>query len=476
MRTKIKNLVNRYKNVPLPVKASFIYLCVSILQKGLGFITSPIYTRLLDSVEYGRVSVYFSMEQLIGTVAMFSLHAGCFDIGMQEYKEDRDNFVFSTLVLSNVITLICGAILFATYPLLGNYIGISTPLLVAMFCGFFFSPAFTFWTRRERFEYHYKMPGVLTVVGAIVSSVAAVWCIVELPKYRVEARIIGAFIPMLLIYVYFWWYLARKAKFKVNYQYCKFAFLFNLPLIPHYLSAYVLSSSDRLMIAYLTGESEAAYYSLAYTVVAIITIVWSAINSSLVPFVLDKYEKKEYKKVSDTVLPILTIFAGLCLFVILIAPEIIMVLGPEEYYQAIYVIPPVIGGAFFQLLYAIFTNVLYYMKKPSYVMYASISTAVLNIILNAIFIPMFGYIAAGYTTLVCYIFQAVIDYIVSRKLVGQNIYDMKYLSLLSLGVVIFSVSANILYISNVLRYICIGIIVIACMIKRKKLISMLLRK
>lgn len=473
---KIKKLYETYKNLPLPVKASVIYLIVSIIQKGLGFITNPIYTRLMSPTEFGQVSVYFSMEALIGTVAMFSLQAGCFDIGMQDYKEDRDNFVFSTLILSNIVTIITGIAIFVLYPWIGEYIGVSKKLLCVMFVGFLFSQAFVFWTRRERFEYHYKLPGILTVVSAVVSSLIAMVCIIYMPNNRVEARVIGAFIPMLILYIYFWIKIAHKVKFKINLKYCKFAFLFNLPLIPHYFSAYILNSSDRLMIANLQGEDKAAFYSTAYTLTALITIVWTAINSSIVPYVLEKYEKKEYKQVSNTMMPILTLFAVLCLFSTLIAPEIMYILGPEEYQQAVYIIPPIVGGAFFQLLYSVFTNVIYYMKKPVYVMIGSITTAILNIVLNMIFIPMFGYVAAGYTTLACYLLQAIVDYILARKLVGENIYDMRYLCILSTVVIVVSLSSNLLYRSNIVRYISIGLIIVLAIIKRKEIISLLNRK
>ena len=472
----VKKALSKFNSLPLTFRASFVYLCVSIVQKGLSFLTTPIFTRLMTSAEFGTVSVFFSLEQLIGTVAMFCLSAGCFDIGMQEYKNDRDTFCFSLLVLSNLVTVVTGIVLFALYPVAKNLLGISMPLLGIMFVVFIFQPAFTFWTRRERFEYHYKMPGILTVISAILASGIAVICIIFLPENRIAARILGQLIPLIILYIAFWAYIGKKANFRINRDYIKFAFWFNLPLIPHYLSSYILNSSDRLMINGMVGPSQAGYYSLAYSVSALVTVVWTAINSSLVPYVLEKYEHKQYKEVSDVVLPILTFFAAICLAIILVAPEIVGVLGTREYKESMYVIPPVIGGVFFQSLYYVFTNVLYYLKKPRIVMYASLSSAALNLLLNYIFIKKFGYIAAGYTTLACFALQASVDYIVVKKIMKQDIYDRKYLLLLTISVLVISLLSNALYSFSIIRYVVLAAIIIILWIKRDIVFNLMKKK
>lgn len=467
----INKTINMYKNLPLALKSSIIYLVVSLIQKGLGFISSPIYTRLLTSDEYGSVSVYLSMEQLLGIISMFCLSAGCFDIGMQDYKEDRDNFIFNTIVLSNFITLVCGSILALSYPLIKGYIGVSPLLLITMFVSFFFQPAFIFWTRKERFEYKYKISGLLTALSAIISILVSIIAIFFCPKNKVEARVIGALAPTLIVYLFFWIYYWTKVESKINFHYLKFAFFFNLPLIPHYLSSYILNSFDRLMIANLIGNSQAAYYSLAYSAAAIITMIWTAVNSSLVPFLLDKYEHKDYDEASKVLNPILGMFAFLCIGIVLIAPEVIKILGTTEYYEAIYVIPPIVGGVFFQSLYYVFTNVLYYYKKPHYIMIASVLTALLNLLLNYIFISLFGYIAAGYTTLFCYMLQAVMDFFIAKKIIEKNIFDIKTILFLSLLVIIISLFSNILYLSNTVRYICLIIFIIIFIIRKDDIVK-----
>ena len=67
--------------------------------------------------------------------------------------------------------------------------------------------------------------------------------------------------------------------------------------------------------------------------------------------------------------------------------------------------------------YHIYANIVYFYKKPKYVMIGSVTAVVINIILNYIFINLYGYLAAAYTTLICYLIQAFIDYLGMKKAV-----------------------------------------------------------
>ena len=460
----------KFLDMPVAAKAALVYLFGMVLQRALGFITTPIFTRFMTAEEYGAASVYYTTEQMLGIVAMFCLGAGWMDIGFQDYKEKRHEFVFSMLVLSNVITVITGIGVFVGYPWIKEFLRVEPMLLVVMFVNFLFSPAMLFWLREERFAYHYKWPAVFSIGSSILSTIVVVAVLLNLSFNRLYERILGAALPLLVFYIGFYFYIAKRVGYKVVVKYWRPAVLFNLPLIPHYLSMFFLGCSDRLMIAALVGEREAGFYTLSYTVATLVMMVWTAVNSSLVPFIINCYEEKNYPKISNTVLPILTFFGVICTFIALLAPEVIKILATEEYLEAVYIVPPVICGAFFSLLYYLFTNILYFMKKPQYVMIASISTGVLNIGLNYLFIPIYGYVAAGYTTLICYLLQAVMDYLVSYYFLRTNVYDMKYLVIISIMVI--ALSFGVLYIYQLpssLRYGFIILILVGSFIKRQEI-------
>lgn len=453
------------------MKASLAFFLANVVTSGIAYITTPIYTRLLTSTEYGQTSVFLTWMQIFGIVAMFCLSYGVFNNGMLDYKEDRDRFSFSLLILSNIITLLLFLIVLVIYPLITLWLNIDLPLLLLMFSVFATQPAYNFWLARQRYEYKYKTTLVFSILMALVSPTVAIICIL-IKSDHLYARLFGAEVPLILIYIGFYIYLGNKSKHRIKYDYWKYALKFNVALIPHYLSTYLLGSSDKIMISYLVSNSATAYYSVAYSIAAIVTIIWAAANSSLIPYTYEKCEKKDYKAISIVTLPILTLFAVACVFIILLAPEIVSIMATEDYREAIYVIPPIVGGVFFQVQYYMYANVLYYMKKPKYVMIGSIVAAILNIVLNYIFISAYGYIAAGYTTIACYLIQASIDYFAMRKVMGQSIYNIKYIGILSAVIFAISIFGNITYSHRFIRYITVMMILGIAIIYRKKVINM----
>lgn len=459
--------------MPQGAKASLALLFANIVSKGIAYITTPLYTRLLTPDDYGQTAVFLTWLQVFGIVAMFCLSYGVFNNGMIDHKKDRDGYSLSMLVLSNIITVAFCAVLLTVYPAVKDVIGLDLPFLILMCAIFLVQPAYNFFIARNRYELKYKATVLWTVVAAIVSPLAALICILNFDN-RLYGRIFGAELALIAIYIGFYIYIVLKGRGKFTTKYWKTAFLFNLPLIPHYLSTYLLGSSDKIMIARLIGDTATAYYSVAYSVASVTTIVWQAVNSSLIPYTYEKCERKDYKAISGITLPILTVFAAVCILVILLAPEVVAVMATADYMEAIYVIPSVVGGVFFQVQYFIYANVVYYYKKPKYVMFASVGATTLNIVLNYIFIPRFGYVAAGYTTIFCYIVQAAADYLALRHVVHEKIYNMRYLGMLSLGVIVIALISPLSYGRPLVRYSIAGAMLIFAVVFRRRLIKLFL--
>ena len=265
--------------------------------------------------------------------------------------------------------------------------------------------------------------------------------------------------------------MAIKSHWKVEMKYWKAALFFNLPLIPHYLSTYLLGNSNKLLISNIIDDTAVAYYSVAQSVATIITIVWSSINSTLIPFTYEKCKNKDYKSISKITMPVLTLFAAVAVIAIMFAPEVVAIMATSDYMEAVYVIPPIVGGVFFQVQYYIYANIVYYYKHPKYVMYASVTSVILNLGLGYVFISKYGYLAAGYSTLICYLIQAILDYFAMRKVVKEQVYNMKYIGMLSLAVIIIAMFSNLLYGNMWARYGIIAVLLIMGFIMRKRIIK-----
>ncbi len=463
--------LQKIKNSPAPFKASIAFFVAGVVTKGIAYFVTPVYTRLLTPEDYGVTSIFLTWLELFGIVAMFCLSYGVFNNGMVDYPKKRDEYSLSMLALSNVITVLFSIILLTIYPFIQHFVNLDISFILLMCAYFLFFPAYRFWTAKQRYEYKYKSVFLWTILLALISPAIAITCIAFSDSHRLYARIFGAEIPLISIYIGFYIYLIVKARGKLNIKYWKSAILFNLPLIPHYLSSFMLGSSDKIMISNLINNRATAFYSVAYSVSAVVMIVWSAANASLVPHTYENLKKQTYEPISKAAMFVLYLFCACCFLIILFAPELVKIMATAEYYEAIYVIPPVVGGVFFQMQYYLYANVLYYFKKPKFVMIGSVFAMLLNVGLNYIFIPVFGYIAAGYTTLVCYALQAFIDYLAMRHVFKEKLYNMKLICLVSCAIVIFSITSGYLYGFFILRYVFVGLITMCLLLKRKKIIE-----
>ena len=162
-------------NMSVGVKASVAYFLASVISKGIAYITTPIYTRLLTSAEYGKTSVFLTWQQILGIVAMFNLSHGVFNNGMSDYKDKRDEYSYSMLILSNCITIVTGILLFAGMQLFGNILNLEYSFIVLMFAIFMVEPAYNFWKSKQRYEYQYSYPVIWSVVQAVIVACCALW-------------------------------------------------------------------------------------------------------------------------------------------------------------------------------------------------------------------------------------------------------------------------------------------------------------
>lgn len=72
----MKKYLQQYRNLPVQMKASLWFLICSFMQKGIATITTPIFTRILTTAEYGQYSVFNSWMQIITPIVCLNLYAG----------------------------------------------------------------------------------------------------------------------------------------------------------------------------------------------------------------------------------------------------------------------------------------------------------------------------------------------------------------------------------------------------------------
>lgn len=473
-KSKISLIIRKYNSISAPAKASMWFALCTILQRGISLITTPIFTRIMSTSEYGLYSVYQSWYTIISTVATLHLAAGVYNNGLLKYENDRKRFTSSMLGLSTCATFVLFIIYILGMRYWNQVIGLSTPIMLSMFVELFFVPAYSFWAAEQRFDFKYK---ALIFVTLFISTASPVLGIVSVLNsvHKAEARILSYVLIQVIVGLFIYIIIFLRGKNLFVFKYWKYALVFNLPLIPHYLSRNILNQSDRIMIQNMVGASEAGIYSIAYTVSMMMSIITTAINSSYTPYTYKSIKRNKLEALRKNTSVLLIASCVICFGVIAFGPEVIRIIAAPEYYEARWIVPTVASASFFIFATGFYGNVLFYYEKTKFIMIASVAAAILNILLNYLAIPLFGYIAAAYTTLICQISMMVTYYIFYRiqiyKEGVERIYNDKLLVLTSLVIIIFSIGITFVYDYIVVRYTVIVLILGLIILKRNKLSS-----
>ena len=474
IKSKFNKLYAKYKDAPLSLKAGLWFTACNFMQKAISFITIPIFTRIMTTEAYGNYSVYTSWYSIITIFATLNLHTFVFSKGMVKYSNDRDSFTLSLQGLSTVVTIAVFAICMVLSSGL-HLIELSPNMMFCMLLLLLFEPPILLWSARQRFEYKYVAVVFVTLAISLLNPLIGI-LFVRVFDDAAFARAISVSLVAVIFGIYFYIRIALKGKKVFEIKYWKYALLFNIPLIPHYLSTTILNQADRIMISSMDSAAKAGIYSVAYAVSVIPVMLNTAVQQSFLPWLYTKLSKKDYNQISNVTNAILVMIVAFILLLTSFAPEVIKIVGTKEYYDAIWIVPPVCGSVLFVAIQNMFANIEYYFEETKYIAIASVGVAVSNILLNYIFIKLYGFIAAGYTTLVCYIAYAIAHYFILKFICkkhsfSEKIFDMRFIVLMSICSLALMIVMTLLYNTIIARYALIAGLFIALIIFRKKIIG-----
>lgn len=462
-------------------KAALWFTFATMLQKGISFLTVPVFTRIMEPDQYGMFNIYLSWISVLTIICGMEFHTCVYINGLAKMntEKEKEELAVSLIDLSFIITLVLFVIYIIAHEPINQFLSMNTLMVSLMFLEALFVPVVNLWSTKQRFTYSYRKLLLWTIIQVTLNaSLGIVFVLISTNDNQALARVFSiALVQIVFGVILMVWFFSR-AKMVFSKKYWKKAMLLHLPILPHKLSLTVLASADRIMIEKMINSTATALYSVAYSASMVINLIKLSLNDALTPWIYDCIKNRNFNTLRKNTVYIMLLVIGMVFIFILFAPEIIWIVGSEKYLEAIYTIPPVAASVFFTFLYNLFSSVEFYYEKTKEVMFASVAAAVLNILLNLVCIYFWGYIAAGYTTLVCYIALCIAHYIVMKKTVDQNIekniqlFNNKVILILSFVVIISTVVFSISYSFVIIRYSLIVGIAMALLIFRKRIIGL----
>lgn len=444
--------------------------CISLV---VGMIMIPIVTRVLSTEQMGIANTFISTRNTVVIIITCSVYAYVHK-AMIEFKDEKKSYIFSIIVFSILAVVISFCISLIFKEKLMKLLSLDNFLYYWLFISCLGFALYSIADYYCIFQNKYYIVAMIVLSVGPISQFLSVGLSYVLENDKYIGRVIGLDFVYLLVAVCLivWMFVGRRPKFKTKYV--KTTLAFTITIIPHLLSQMVLTQCDLVMISYFCGSSKSGIYSMGHTVGFLALTVMSQIMASWSPWVYRRMEDKEFKTIFDNSKLIVLVGAYISIGLLTISTELIKIFLTDVYSPCIYIVPTLVVAMFFQFIYIFVYDFQFFNKKAKSIAASSIVAAIFNLITNYIFIPKFGFLAAGFTTLASYFVLLMINYFFTVRIGINKVYDIKQLFAWTIVVGVYALICVKLKNEFIVRYIMfIGFSLVLLKIKSRDLIRLL---
>ena len=404
-------------------KASTYYLVGNLFNKGMSFLTVPIFSRILSTSDYGIVNTYNSWIAILSMVMGVALHMGI-RAAFIDYEKKMDDFMSVTTTFTIESGMVLSAIVFTVSYLIK--INVTTTLIGLCLLQGLAAALVQNYSMYLMMQYRYKFRTTLMVLPNLISVIVSIIAILFVVNK--DRLYMGRIVPTAFVYIFFGLLICllvyRKSHMFHNKEFLKYGLAISAPLVLHGIALNILSQSDRTMITWLANASQTGIYSLIYNFSMLATVITTSLEGVWVPWFMKRYQANRIDEINRFATDYVHLMTYSMIGIILIGPEVVHLLASEKYWGGIVIIPPVVLSNYLVFIYTLYVNVEHFHKKTPYITVNTIIAAVVNIVLNYILIPYYGYVAAAYTTLASYLMALILHAGFAKKL-NKEIYPIK---------------------------------------------------
>ena len=459
------------------ISAGIWYTVGNMLIKGINFLSLPLFSRLLNTAEFGIYNVFVSYEAILYVIIGMAIHSSIRSANIK-FKGNINEYTSSVSIIYLVNAMIMLFIALIFNKQLSKLLAFDKLIIVLLIFYSLGSALLSLYNNYISLEYSYKkylLVSFFNSVGNVCISLVLILTIFK--KKRDIGRIVGATSTICILAFFILCIMYKKAKPKINKSYWKFAVKYSIPIVPHGISQVLLAQFDRIMIRSIVGNAAAGIYSLAGNIMLILTIITDSISTAWSTWFYDQISENRIESINKRAKQLSFFFVVLTVGLLTISPELIIILGGKEYSAGQYVAIPMIVDAFILFIYNIIVSSEYYKNKTTYIMLGTMVAMVINLITNYVFISKYGFIAAAYTTLFSYMCYLILHIVISHKVVGFFVLELKFF-LMELVIIILTAIFDLLFIRTFWLRVVVGISItipiIAYLLKETKIYKKIL--
>ncbi len=410
MLTDLKNLA----------KHSSIYGISNLLQKGIGFIMIPVYTRYLTPSDYGILEL---LDLTINVISMIlGVRLGTAIIRYYhhyESSEDQNEVISTAFIFVSIATLLTVGILECfTRPISGVILGNSDyfryfqVILLSMGFQAIYSIPENYLLAQNK-SLIYSAFSMATLISNLTFNIL----FIVVYRMGVMGMLLSMIITKFMSFVGLL-FVIRHIRLSLSWKKLWEMLKFGMPLVPESFCLFIMHYADRFFVQKYCDLSELGQYSLGYKFGMILSILISE------PFYrtwnTQRFEIAKREDAKYTFGKVLTYFSAVALFaglgISVFINEVMYIMAPKEYQGATGVVALVVLSYILYGVAQYFSLGIMLSYQTKYAAYIQMVVAGLNLLFNWFFISRYGVIGAAIATVMSFLSLAVLTLMVSQRL------------------------------------------------------------
>lgn len=263
-------------------RRTLVYLFFGFLQRGLSFLLLPFVTRVMSPSEYGAVSVVVAGGALFGIVLGSSLESAVFRSVASRSRSSSATLRITAVYLYAILPTVAGVLALILYLLDASFLSVATDIwaIEILACGlmpavsFYVLPALRASNDLRRFVVISSVSVIALFLGKIIFVISWGQGLLGWVVSDLLAAIVSYMIALVLV---------RPGPARVSGRKLRRLVVFALPLVPHRVAFWALSSLSRPAMTVVLPLSLIGIYSLAFNFASIAAMVLVEVNRSFLP-------------------------------------------------------------------------------------------------------------------------------------------------------------------------------------------------
>lgn len=415
--------MNKYKKL---VNNSLVFTIGSFGSRIINLVMIPLYTVALTTDEYGIVDLIITSVNLLIPLVTLSLSQAALRFAIDAKNDIERSIIFQNLtahiILMTVMIMLISPLIFQ-FNFFENYQLLFLLLLITKLSNDIYAQ----YLRGIGLVKQFAFNGILTTILTVISNILLLLVF----DFGISGYIISIIASTLFSNIYIFLVVNgfnRLRNFSIDKRLHKQMLKFSIPMVPNSAMWWIINGSTKYFIAYFVGSTGNGIYAVATKIPSLISVVNEIFTQAWQISSFEEYNSKDKDEFYSTIYNIYWVNLFLIASSILtILKPILVIIIDEAYYESWKVVPFLLLGVVYQSLAGFLGTNYTASKQTSGAFTTSMFAGIISLISSLIFVPIFGVMGAGISTVSSFLGMFLLRVKDTKKFVNISLDNKKFI-------------------------------------------------